>query len=53
MGYSPWGHKELDMTEWTNFCFFFLLFKTNQKGPSMWGGEINMENANNEVMVMF
>ena len=22
VGYSPWGHKELDTTEWLNFLFF-------------------------------
>ena len=24
-GYSPWGCKESDMTEWLSTCFFFLL----------------------------
>ena len=22
VGYSPWGHKELDTTEWLHFLFF-------------------------------
>ena len=29
MGYSPWGHKELDMSEGTEharICFFVFLF---------------------------
>ena len=26
MGYSPWGHKELDMTEQLHFLSFFLSF---------------------------
>ena len=25
-GYSPWGHKESDMTEQLNFCFLFTSF---------------------------
>ena len=25
VGYSPWGYKELDPTEWLNFHFHFLL----------------------------
>ena len=25
-GYSPWGHKELDMTEHLTFSYFFSLF---------------------------
>ena len=24
VGYSPWGHKELDMTEWLHFLTFWL-----------------------------
>ena len=25
VGYSPWGHKELDMTAWLHFHFMFLI----------------------------
>ena len=24
VGYNPWGHKELDTTEWLHFSFVFL-----------------------------
>ena len=26
IGYSPWGHKELDMTEWLHFLSFYSSF---------------------------
>ena len=41
-GYSPWGHKESDMTKWLKLTYFGIgvlhtaIFKTdNQKGPTI------------------
>ena len=33
VGYSPWGHKESDTTEWLHFHFTYLL--TPQKPPDI------------------
>ena len=30
MGYSPWGHKELDTTEQLTLTFFFLVCNAKQ-----------------------
>ena len=30
-GYSPWGHKELDMTEYSTHVFFVMLIGALQK----------------------
>ena len=37
VGYSPWGHKELDMTEWLTFSllFFSLLDGSRKKQVSL------------------
>ena len=29
MGYSPWGHKELDMTEQLTLCLVYLVKVTH------------------------
>ena len=29
MGYSPWGHKELDMTEWLSISLHFHIYSLN------------------------
>ena len=31
VGYSPWGHKELDTTEQLSFFFFLSMFKIHVK----------------------
>ena len=33
MGYSPWGHKELDMTEQLTLSLFSLLLASHQCFP--------------------
>ena len=38
MSYSPWGHKELDMTEWLT-----LRSQTLQEQLSLWLGHVNPE----------
>ena len=30
--YSPWGHKELDMTEWITLSFSVIYYKRTGKG---------------------
>ena len=41
VGYSPWGHKELDMTEWLHFLSFYSSFwrKIWQPTPVFLPGE--------------
>ena len=31
VGYSPWGHKESDMTEWLHFLSFYLICSSFRK----------------------
>ena len=38
VSYSPWGHKELDMTEWLT-----LRSQTLQEQLSLWLGHVNPE----------
>ena len=28
-GYSPWGHKELDMTEWLSIAHTYIIYSFN------------------------
>ena len=35
IGYSPWGHKELDTTKWLHFLSFFLNVAQPVKKPAM------------------
>ena len=31
VGYSPWGHKESDMTEWLNTSVSFCVYRTGEE----------------------